>query len=287
MGNWQPDTIRRFVKGFPTSARTALVETDIGPGYLKTLGGPEGPHTLASEVIATQLAAWFGLTTLDWAIIAVDEIDEIPFVDREGNQIGRASPGPAFITRAEMGVSWGGGNRELKLLMNPEDISRLVVFDTWVLNCDRHSPVDPKTGIRRKPNRDNVFLSEAAPAGQFILKAIDHTHCFTCGREWTRRLKQVDTIKDGRIFGLFPEFRGFLTPEAVVQAAADLNGIAPQIVKELAQRIPKEWDVSPAAMDALIDLIVRRAAYVAETIESHLWPQGSLFSDDEAGEAEK
>jgi hypothetical protein len=105
--------------------------------------------------------------------------------------------------------TWGGGDRELKLLVNPQDISRLVVFDTWVMNCDRHCPIDPGTGIRRKPNRDNVFLSEDAPDGQFLLKAIDHTHCFSCGRDWTKRLNQFDRIKDGRVFGLFPGVSGF------------------------------------------------------------------------------
>lgn len=281
MGEWQPTTIRRFVTGLPTSAQTTLVQTDAGPGFLKAMGGPEGPHTLASEVVATQLAAWFGLSTLDWAIIPVDEVDEIPFLDREKNRIGQAMPGPAFITRAEQGVTWGGGDRELKLLVNPQDISRLVVFDTWVLNCDRRAPADPDTNRRRKPKWDNVFLSEEAPAGQFLLKAIDHTHCFTCGREWTRRLARVDTIKDSRVFGLFPAFRDFLNRDAVIQAAGDLKSISQQVVQEMIQRVPKEWDVRQMARTALADLVVGRAAYVAETIEARLWPQGELFPEDE------
>jgi hypothetical protein len=70
---------------FPTSARTALVETDGGFGYLKAMGGPEGPHTLAAEVVATQLAEWLGLPTFDCAIITIDQMDEIPFVDKNGN----------------------------------------------------------------------------------------------------------------------------------------------------------------------------------------------------------
>jgi hypothetical protein len=78
-GSWTPRSINQFIRGFPTSARTAEVETDLGPGYLKALGGPEGPHTLASEAIATQLAEWLGLPVFDCAIIDVDEFDDIPF----------------------------------------------------------------------------------------------------------------------------------------------------------------------------------------------------------------
>ena len=286
MGQWQPQTVRRFVKGFPTSARTALVETDIGPGYLKAMGGPEGPHTLASEVVATQLASWFGLSTFDWAIVELDEIDEIPFLDKDGNQTGKASPGPAFITRAEPGASWGGGERELKMLANPDDVSRLVVFDSWVLNCDRYSrPRNNPTG-RARINRDNVFLSEEAPTGKFLLKAMDHTHCFTCGREWTKKLAHDDTMKDNRVFGLFREFRKYLNRDVVVQAAADLRGITRESVAEMTQFIPKEWEVPRAARNALIDLVVGRAIFVAETIESRLWPQGTLFTGDEKGSPE-
>ena len=275
------------MKGLPSSARTAVVETDVGPGYLKAMGGPEGPHTLASEVVVTQLADWFGLPTFDWSIIQVDELDEIPFFDKQGNRTGQATPGPAFITRAEKGSTWGGADRELKLLVNSQDISRLVIFDTWVLNCDRHSQPLPESGRSRKPNRDNVFLSYEAPEGEFLLKAMDHTHCFTCGREWTQRLAHVDTMKDGRVFGLFPEFREFLKQDVVSQATADLKLISSEVVTEMTKLIPKEWDVKREALDALVDLVVGRAAFVAETIKSKIWPQRILFSEDEAGSPEK
>ncbi len=192
---WNPTTIKRFIKAFPTSACTAQVETDVGKGYIKALGGPEGPHTLACEWVATQLARWFGLSAFDFAIIPVTDDDEIPFYKG-----GKAQVGPAFITRAESGEPWGGTERQLDKLINPQDISRLVVFDTWTLNCDRHSlPTDGKIG-KPRVKRNNVFLSEEAPDGQLLLKAMDHTHCFTCGRPLSRSLRNIDNIKDPRVF---------------------------------------------------------------------------------------
>ncbi|MEW4531192.1 HipA family kinase [Maioricimonas sp. JC845] len=277
--SWQPTTLTRFIQGFPSSARTALVETDTGLGYLKAMGGPEGPHTLASEVVATQLAEWFGLSTFDWAILELDEIDEVPFLDSQGNQTGMAVPGPAFITRSESGSTWSGGKRELKMLANPDDISRLVVFDTWVLNCDRHSlPKNDPMG-RPRINRDNVFLSTDAPHGQFALKAMDHTHCFTCGREWSRRLSNLETVRDNRLFGCFPEFRSFLNRSAVVKAAADLKRLERAVVATMTAQIPVEWEVAQPALDALVELVFQRAHFVADSIECKLWPQGDLFAD--------
>ena len=86
--NWRPTTVRRFIKSFPTSVCTALVETDAGPGYLKAMGNPEGPHVLACEWVGTQLAKRLGLSTFDFALIAVTPEDEIPFAKG-----GKPSPG--------------------------------------------------------------------------------------------------------------------------------------------------------------------------------------------------
>ncbi len=264
---WQPTTLRRVVKSLPSSARTVRVETDAGAGYLKALGNPEGPHILACEWVGTQLAEWLGLSTFDFALITVTPEDEVPFAKG-----GQASPGPAFITRAESGERWSGHVRQLRLLANPEDITRLVVFDTWTMNCDRYlSPPQGVVGWTRV-NRDNVFLSEEAPAGQFVLKAIDHTHCFTCGAELTRRLRAIDRIRDGRVFGLFPEFRRFLDRRLVKLVARDLRRIDRDTLVEMTQTIPTEWEVTKEVQDALVDLILSRAVFVADTIEGRLWP---------------
>ena len=92
------------------------------------------------------------LPTFAFAIVEVTNEDEIPLAGG-----GRAQPGPAFISRSERGKSWGGSARELRRLANPDDLTRLVLLDTWLRNCDRH-PLDP---TQRRPNRDNVFFSRA------------------------------------------------------------------------------------------------------------------------------
>jgi hypothetical protein len=275
---WQPTTIRRFIKGFPTSAQTALVETDAGRAYVKAMGGPEGPHTLASEWVGTQLAAWLGLSTFDYAIVRVEEADEIWFVNTDGKRIGKASPGPAFITRAESGSTWSGDAKQLKKIVNPQDVAQLIVFDTWTLNCDRYSlPKGGRMG-RHRVNRDNVFLSEEAPNGQLALKAMDHTHCFTCGAEWTPTLAQIDRIRDGRLFGMFPEFRAFIGEDrrGVRQAARRLNTLVRGDVARMLETIPREWDVNAGALIALVNFILGRAAFLASAIERMIWPQLDL-----------
>ncbi len=78
---WQPTTFLRFLRGMDTSMGTARIETDAGPAYVKALGNRQGPHPLACEWVATELARWFGLPTFETAIMRIDATtDEIPFV---------------------------------------------------------------------------------------------------------------------------------------------------------------------------------------------------------------
>ena len=279
---WNPRTITRFARGLPTSARTAVVETDQGQGYVKAIGNPEGIHTLACEFVGTQLAAWLGLAVLEYKIIDVDEVVEIWFVNAAGEVEGSALPGPAFITRKEQGDSWSGEERQLRQLVNPEDISRLVVFDTWTLNCDRHGPRENDASAQARINRQNVFLSEEAPAGRFCLKAIDHTHCFTCGRALNTGLRSLDRIRDPRVFGRFPEFVSFLDRAVVRDTLDRLRRIERTVVASMTHSIPPAWEVRREVQEAWVDLICSRAMFVAHTLEDKLWPQAELdFGDCE------
>jgi hypothetical protein len=251
---WPPSEIVRFLGSIDSGTEVARVLTDVGEAYLKAMGNKGGEHCLACEWVGSHLARWFKLPTLDFAIINVTEADEIPL--HGGKQ---ASPGPAFITRAEFGESWSGKAKQLHRLINPNDISRLVAFDTWILNCDRHAPRG-----RRVPNHNNVFLSTEAPEGHLLLKAIDHTHAFTCGKGIGRHVAYIDNIKDDNVYGLFPSFATKLDPDSFQQAQADLASVPSQLVEQIVSSIPREWDVGSDARSVLTKFIVERAQYLAQ-----------------------
>lgn len=258
---------------------TAEIVTDAGPAYIKAMGNRQGPHALACELVATQLAGWFGLPTFEHAIMNLCADDEIPFI-----RGGSASPGPAFLTHAEGGHTWDGSNEGLQLIVNPDDIARLVVFDTWTLNCDRHPP----DLTVRKPNYDNVFLSiKGADAGRFRLVAMDHTHCFTCGRDLIEPVAAIDRVKDKRLFGLFPAFVSTIaTRRTVVEASSVLlRSLDQEWCRKVVETIPSEWEVDKSARDGLCDLICQRSAYVADHIMDWLapacWPQGEFRFESE------
>jgi hypothetical protein len=261
---WAPTTIRHPDEAFKTATDTVKVTTDAGPGYLKALGNHGSPHYLASDLIGTQLASWLGLPTFEWAIVDVTPEDEIVFVNG-----GRAQPGPAFITREHSGTTWGGKKEELNALVNPSDIGKLVLFDTWTRNCDRHPP----DLTSRKVNRNNVFLSsEGMIDGQFCLVAMDHTHCFNCGRDLNANLGHIDLIQDDRLFGLFPEFKPFICKyhDGVTNGLSRLAALERSWVESIVAGIPSAWQVDQSGRSALVTMIVNRAQYVSATFTATL-----------------
>lgn len=273
---WRPTTFLRFEEGRGSSMDTARIVTDAGPAFIKAMGNRQGPHALACEYVGTQLAQWFGLPTFDFAILTIDtEVDEIPFL-----RGGSAKSGPAFVTRAAAGHTWGGSENELMCLVNPTAISRLVVFDTWTRNCDRHPP---DLSVRR-PNYDNVFLEDVGPkgAGQCRLLAMDHGHCFTSAEELNARVARIDFVKDPGLYGLFPAFVSRVHQTDVESAVGELRQLSREFVASVVESVPREWEVTGRARAAWIDLICRRADFVADTILAKIarrcWP-GQLFDN--------
>lgn len=135
---------------------------------------------------------------------------------------------------------------EPEQLDNPQDIPRLVLFDTWVRNRDRHAPPE----LNRKPNYGNVFFSAESAL--------------------TRRISQIGEVRDPKIYGRFPQFAPYLDPRQLARAAEDLQRLDPNLIARVVAAIPADWDIDIEVRDALRDFLVRRAPFVAENWKSLL-----------------
>jgi hypothetical protein len=265
---WNPNTITRAVQGYPTATRTVRVDTEHGEGFLKALGNPEGPHALACELVGSLAADWLGMKTFDFSLIEVTDPREVAFDGQSW-----AQPGPAFISRAEdMGLTWGGDPYTLSLISNKDDICRLVVLDTWLRNCDRHSPDG------RRINRSNVFLIQRIqPQRTLELFAMDFTHAFTCGSTLDRRLGYIDQIQDVSIFGRFPEFNVHLSLDLVNACTARLQVFDMDTAESFVSLVPMAWQVDADTRSVWKKFLVDRAHFTAETIASRLWPESEVL----------
>jgi hypothetical protein len=263
---WNPNTIIRAVLGLTTATRTVRIETELGEGFLKALGNPEGPHALACEFVGSLAADWLGLKTLDFSLIEVTDPEEVAF---EGQSW--AQPGPAFISRAEdMGLTWGGDPQTLSGVSNVQDNNRLVVLDTWIRNCDRYSPDG------RRINLKNVFLVQRTqPQRTLELVAMDFTHAFTCGRPLDRSLGFIERIRDASIFGRFPEFEMHLSREHIAACATRLNEFDMAVAESFIALVPMEWQVNTDTRSVWRKFLVDRAHFTADTIIDRLWPESN------------
>lgn len=259
---WNPTRVLQIAGSVDSSTGATEVITDLGSAYIKPLGNRQGPHVLATDWVGTHLAKWFGLPTFDVAIVSLhsDLVFHLP-------RGAVATPGPAFAARAMAGAPWNRQPRELEVLDNPEDITRLVVFDTWTLNCDRHHH-DPNI---RKPNPDNVFLSRDGVAqGKRRLIAMDHGLCFIgSGEDLSPRLAHIEKVKAPGVYGLFPEFLPKLRPDTMQVCMERLREMDLATASAMVATVPTEWDVSEDAREAWSLLIHRRANFVVDHL--HQW----------------
>ena len=256
--NWQPSRVERLIETFKTSTRVAKVSTDIGIGFLKGIGNPAGLDSLISEVVCGELARWFGLTTPDFAIVPLRELEII--VDGRG----RLESGPTFVSRGMNGLVSDGSTSLLEKLSNKQDLSRLVVFDTWVRNVDRHHP-DPNMDLI---NRDNLFFR---PIGtKFELVVFDHTHCFSDAGLDEHVLRDPTVIRDEQIYGLFPEFQDFLSSASLQGAVDRLRQIDINTLETIVRSVPREWGLSASCSAALTACLHDRAKWVAEVVSGSM-----------------
>jgi len=177
--------------------------------------------------------------------------------------------GPHVLACGEKGLTMGG-QRALSIVDNIADLPKLVPFDTWVRNCDRYAPGLGKGGQARM-NADNLFLStEGASEGKFVLKAIDHGQILTCGRPVDRNLLKIDCIKEERVYGLFPFFRGFLSEGDFAAPLDVLAKVQPSFWEDLLARIPEERNVS-SHKESISQFLLDRARFLADRFPEMLF----------------
>lgn len=280
-GGWQPKKILKMLEVYTSSTNVVRVVTDQGVGFLKVLNNPQGPHALACEWVGTSLARWLELSTFDFAIIDVSDQEKIR-IQLSNGQV--AESGPAFISLSETGGPWNGDSSVLDKINNRGDITRLVIFDTWIRNRDRYfsGDFDGKTENSPRYNYDNVFLGRKTKGAPFTLRVMDHTHCFTGEAvDLSRRLSNLNEINDSRIYGDFPEFRERFDRSVATDTIKKLQVIDRNIVMEIVNQIPLKWDVNSSVRCSLVDFIVQRAAFVADSIYKELFFPGKLFDPHE------
>lgn len=97
---------------------------------------------------------------------------------------------------------------------------------------------------------------------------MDHGLCFIrSGEDLTKKLAQIDKVRDEHVYGLFPEFRSRLQDDIIVKCAARLKEMDIETARAMIETVPTQWEVSKEAREAWAELIYRRADIVADKIQ--------------------
>ena len=249
---WHPTKIVKIIDNdISTSTSPVIVLTEKGKGYFKAVENNEGANALARKFVGTALASWFGLSTFAYCLFEFDGQSEMTL-----NNGKHVNQGTGFMTKKESGSNWDKTTAMLDKIINKDDITRLVCFDTWVRNPDRHCVHKGKPHT----NSTNVFLA-TAPEKKLILKAMDFTHAFPGCIDNT--MDNVKNVYDVTIYGLFAEFVNFLKKDIAVVACAKLRRVKDQNVRQHIEAIPQSWNIDAETREAWIRFIVKRANFVA------------------------
>jgi hypothetical protein len=253
---WQPSEIKYSIESFQTSTGVVRVMTDAGIGYLKALGSEQGPHSLVREYVGTSIAKFLGLKTFEFAIINVHSDDEIVLGTGEN-----AVSGPAFITKEVQSAI--PGTVEIKKVCNTNEFAGLVLTDTLLLNKDRFP------GIRvGNPNYDNLlFVKSSRDRTKYELITMDFSYCMHTSYSIGRTLANIDSVKNEAIYGLFPEFKEFITPDTIKPFKDKLNLLDAECINTILTSVPVEWDFNQTTKEILQDFLVSRAYYLYDNIE--------------------
>jgi len=84
-------------------------------------------------------------------------------------------------------------------------------------------------------------------------------------------------VQDEHLYGLFPEFRGWLRAAIIRDCASRLKELDAETAKEMIETVPAEWEVTQDARKAWAELVYRRAGFVADNVQKWIEQEAPLF----------
>ena len=264
--------IRRMRGG----AQSHLMLGSDGHAYVvKFQNNPQHLRVLANEYLATRLAALLGLTVPHCEVVEVSEwlvsrTAELR-VELGGERTEPCRAGLQFGSRLVGGLMPGQTvdylpEPQLAEVRNLEEFAGMLVVDKWTCNANGRQAVFHKRPRQRK----------------YEATFIDQGYCFHAG-DWE--------LKDAPLRGVYARnlvYAGVRGWESFEPWMSRLEGLDAQGVWEIAEGVPPEWyGGQVSAMEALVELLLRRRARVPELLTAFRESSRQPFPQWMRGEAER
>lgn len=261
---WEPTKITRIVDFLSTSTKPIKAETDDGLALIKYIGNRQGCDALVAEFVAGSLARHVDIPVPDFAIVHCPEIE----IERFGIV---TTPGPSFASRwVADAMSLAPDSRLLANLRDTSIITALVVFDTWIRNFDRYS----NGGDDPISNLDNIlFVPDKKKTAMVV---IDHTDAFV-ESTFDDELGDPTWWDDQTIYGLFPDFRPFLSHKALMNMFDKISRVDMATLEEILGGLPQEWQLTHDQRSRFAEQLLKRAEALPTWLPEKLFDQAELF----------
>jgi hypothetical protein len=239
----------RFVKAMETGwTRPYLFECDDGNKYvIKFMSNPKGVCGLAKELIACRLGRLLDLPIVYGTVIYItkDIIDRYPILKKE-----HVKPGPHFGSRFLEGARYPS-RETIRRCVNLHEAARMIVFDVWVNNTDRHSK--------------NILITNTSKPK---FKMIDH-QCIFGGPRWyhDELLYDRDRVKPywDKSYSQFVEYIDD-RKNPFRDALKKLESCSWSDIANSMRGIPEEWGIQEEEIEMLIEYLYRRKQLVYKAI---------------------
>ena len=266
MKTWKPSTITGVEKVYGTSTSPIRVKTNASYGVLKLPSGCGCTDRLICEYVGSSLAICLDVQVPEFALIRTDA----RFVEMmRSRDETLAEEADGFISRYEEPLRYTP--KSVEDIKNKDFFTKIIFLDTWIRNKDRYAT---KTGERSTRNTENIFLVENGQTKlPYTAKAIDHSEAFRLyDFAFNPEHFGEQAIYDSTVFGRFPEFDTHLDWEVACQLVDRLLHVDVSVIQSIFEQIPKSWNLSVKTKKVFISFIIKRAAFVAETLVKKLFP---------------
>lgn len=148
----------------------------------------------------------------------------------------------------------------MEFVANKDSYEKIILFDHLVYNTDR--------------NKGNLLISTGK--GDKLLYAIDHTHVFKNQTIWDRFcliqgiqdndfLNQDILLNNGYVY--FFRSKNINLDTLKLQASVFMNIINKELLENIVESIPNDWNINKADLDALIKYLLYRSEHLNEICE--------------------
>ncbi|WP_102344937.1 HipA family kinase [Bacillus sp. Marseille-P3661] len=206
---------------------------------VKFKNNPSGTRILVNEYIAGRLGQILSLPIVPFEVVKINDdfINEHPILLQRKFTSG-SQFASLFIDNC-IQLERDSQNENITV-SNKNHLAKIIVFDLWIGNTDR---------------KENNVLLEPNGQGEYFLYMIDHGRCFSNAKWTVKTLEKMPKLEV--TLNVHKWFAGLLQSENEIQSAIkEIMNIPEEIIRDVIQSIPDDWDVTVSEREALVAHLV-------------------------------